>query len=325
MADSDPKPIENAASQDASQDVPETRGNSGLAAKEPIKEQVSPGVKPEPLSPPAPAVKTIVTEFPKLLAAVGGVLAATTALITAINGATWLKKETPTPLPTAIVTITASPSPSTTPTIISVPMRTDARAPVTQAEPTTMPTALPVSYLMDDFGSGGWEIVNDENWGTAFVDGKFQISLWTPQMDAWISPISDNEFADFRVDIDAHQVKGAANAYFGVIVRRGVDGFYVFAIADDGMYIVLRQDKTSLTELTDWATSAAIHQNGQTNHITVECLGEHLHFSANGQPLVEIVDDTYSSGTIGLLVGTYDQDLIVAQFDNLRLQVIDRF
>jgi len=323
MADSGPKPIENAASQDASQEVPETRDNSGPAPKEPV----SPGVKPVPLSPPAPTGKTLVTEFPKVLAGIGGVLAATTALITALNGATWLKKETPTPPPTATVTIIASPSPSATPTLAMTPLPTltNTKAPVAQAEPKAAPTALPVSYLMDDFASGGWEIVNDENWGTAFVDGKFQISLWIPQMDVWADPISGNEFADFRIDVDAHQVKGGVNAYFGVIVRRSEDGFYVFAIADDGMYIVQQYDGATFSELTDWATSTAIHQNGETNHITVECLGEHMHFSANGQPLVEIVDDAHFSGTIGLLVGTYEQDLIVAQFDNLRLQVIDRF
>ena len=284
---------------------------------------------------PTAAVKSVVTEFPKVLAGVGGLLAAITALVTALNGATWLQRETPTPIPTATVTITVTlsptptltPTPTPLPTDTPLPTATHTTAPSPTPEPTAIPTARPVVYLMEDFGdaASGWTDKNAKEWGAGYVDGEYRITVQTSMLTAWGQPAQKYDFTNLRIQVDARQVSGDTDAYFGIILRYTPEArFYLFAISDDGMYIIQRSDDEGWTDLAEWAESPVILQSGQMNQIVVECLDTRMLFSVNGKLLAEVADDAYPSGSIGLLGGTFSQDFVEVRFDNLRLQVIDR-
>jgi len=196
--------------------------------------------------------KLVWSQSSKILAAVGAFIATVTALLTALNSATWLHKATPTPAPTSVIVAAA------------------------------------------------------------------------PTIAVWGNPPSAYEFDDIVVEVDARQVKGSVDHFYGLVIRdRPEGGGYLFAVSDDGYYAVQILRGDTWEDLVTWTESPALQQGGQVNQLRVESLGPRMRFYANGKLLTGVTDDTYHSGTIGLLAGTSeDEGEVEARFDNLRVQVV---
>ncbi len=65
--------------------------------------------------------------------------------------------------------------------------------------------------------------------------------------------------------------------------------------------------------------SEAIRQGGTVNHIQAICQGDVLKLSVNGELISAVQDESYSSGQIGVIAGTYENGGSEVFFDNLQV------
>jgi len=135
--------------------------------------------------------------------------------------------------------------------------------------------------------------------------------------DVWTNP--GLNFDDVIVEVDATKVDGPDDNDFGVICRyQDVDNFYFFLISSDGYYGIGRvvNDEQILIGKDQLYPDEAIHQGEEINHIRADCVGSSLTLHVNGVELAEVQDDSFVSGDVGLLAGTFDQPGTDILFDN---------
>jgi hypothetical protein len=179
---------------------------------------------------------------------------------------------------------------------------------------------LPADVLFqDDFSdtSSGWDRVNVDDGVTDYVDGVYRIWVNTTSTDVWANP--GLNFTDTIVEVEATKVGGPDDNDFGVICRyQDESNFYFFIISSDGYYglgKVVGGEQLLIGE-EELLPSDVIQTGNVTNTIRAECNGPNLTLSANGTQLASASDDTFSSGDVGLLAGTFDASGTDIHFDN---------
>ena len=160
---------------------------------------------------PDPAgAKSFWTTLPGVLTAVGGIIAGTAALLTALVSAGVVGgKPTPPPLPA--VAATATPAivtavvlePSATVNAIA-PRATAASSPSVASLATTPAPANDV-LMEDDFSTlhNNWLSEVTEQSDKGYEDGEFRLTMYQPEYSTWSYPDPPCDFADFALEVDA--------------------------------------------------------------------------------------------------------------------------
>ena len=173
-----------------------------------------------------------------------------------------------------------------------------------------------------DDATSGWDVWEDDDTWADYVDGGYRVSILRQDYVAWGTCSPALELADFVVEVDARQVEGPLDNNFGVLVRYQADGesFYWFEISGDGYYSVDLLQAGEWTTLVSWEMSDAIQQGvGNTNRLKVVCAGDRFSFFVNDTHLTDVTDATFATGSIGLAAGTFDEEGVVIQFDNMKV------
>ena len=175
--------------------------------------------------------------------------------------------------------------------------------------------------FQDDFANtdSGWNRVRDINGNvTDYENGGYRILNNQPISHVWANP--GLKFNDVRVDVDITKTKGPDDNYFGIICRyKDGSNFYILAISSDGFYGIIKVQDGNLSLLSSdqMQPSESIQQGDAANHLSAECKGDTLSLSVNNQLLFSVVDDTFSSGDVGLEVTTRQSggvDVLFTQF-----------
>ena len=174
----------------------------------------------------------------------------------------------------------------------------------------------------DDFSdpASGWQAESDASAEVGYHEGVMRIYVKSSNRLAWAS--AERELSDFHLAVEATQVAGPDDNEYGVLVRmQDSDHFYRFSISGDGYYQVSRYDGEEWVALNgDWTSSEAIHLGAATNLLEVVCQGATMTFLVNGTRLVQVVDNDYSRGDIGLYAGSFFEPGVKVHFDNLRVE-----
>ena len=222
---------------------------------------------------------------------------------------------TPTLMPTATDTSVPANTPTPQP-----PTPTSPPAPSpTPVPPTPTPTPLPRDAVIyfDDFSNpnSGFFQVAREGQRCEYVDGRYRIYL-----DHTTSKVEHESLTvgDFILDVDATQVAGATSGtQFGVAVRiQGPDDSYGFKISSDGTFLVERKSLARGNMRLDYGNAPSVRPVGQSNHLTVLCRGQDMHFYVNGYLVSTVQDDVFGSGRIAIRGNASDAQIDVS-FDNL--------
>lgn len=81
--------------------------------------------------------------------------------------------------------------------------------------------------------------------------------------------------------------------------------FYYFHVYPNGWYrIYLSQKKKLTTELSEGTASSVVSGFGQENTLTVIAMGSRMDFYVNQTFLTEVVDPTYTNGSLAVLAST---------------------
>jgi hypothetical protein len=174
--------------------------------------------------------------------------------------------------------------------------------------------------FQDDFSdpSSGWENLTYDQFGTLdYFDGYYRIQVMGEQQMLWAGP--GMIFTDVRLEADMIKVIGSTDDIFGLICRAtDHDNFYFFIISSDGYYGIgkMIDGLQSMIDTKGMLPSEVISQGMTGNHLRVDCIGEQLEFSINGQLLARVRDFDLTNGDVGLLAGNLDASENVVLFDN---------
>ena len=198
--------------------------------------------------------------------------------------------------PTATQTIRPTRAPRT-PTITNTMVFTLTNTP----EPTLLPTAL----FTDDFSTNtGWAVKNGEDFSYGLTNGGYFISVNIPKATIWSAKSIDA--ADIQLETQAARLEGPDDGYYGVMCRQQRDGFnyYILVISSGGSYAVGKVVNGTLTIIEAGNDDTGVIQRGNSsNRILGGCKKNIITLTVNGTKLLEVSDDEFTSGTVGLAAG----------------------
>jgi len=177
----------------------------------------------------------------------------------------------------------------------------------------------PRVLFRDDFSdpSSGWNRVTATTGQTDYDDGVYRIYVDEPNTDIWAK--AGLNFRDVRIEVDALKVGGDRDNRFGLICRAVDDNsFYTFVISSDGYYGIgkIKGQEYSLIGMQALQYAEAIQLGTAPNHIRADCIGDELALYVNGEKLIEVQDDEFAAGDVGLIAGTYGEPGTDIRFDN---------
>jgi serine/threonine protein kinase len=181
--------------------------------------------------------------------------------------------------------------------------------------------------LFDDFSNpdSGWWVYQGNEGLMGYQAGSFQIKVDIPDWYLINSPGYITN--DATIEVEAYKSSGPDNNLFGIICRyQDSQNFYFFVIGSSGYYgigKVLGGEPLLITNEGN-TYSSAINQGRTSNLLRADCIENTLTLYANNTRLVEVEDFEYTTGAVGLFVGTFDIYGVNILFDNFKVTVFSR-
>lgn len=187
------------------------------------------------------------------------------------------------------------------------------------------PTQAPVNPMVevlyqDDFSnsSSGWPVDADTSKSASYSsDGQYLLQAFDANQDVWAHP--GESFGDVRIEVDAVKSIGPDDNSFGAVCRFvDDDNFYFFIISSDGYQAIGKYMGGEFSYLTSdkMQSSSEINLGAANNHIRADCVGSTLTLYVNNQQVSSATDTSFSTGDVGLIVGTFDEPNVGILFDN---------
>jgi hypothetical protein len=193
------------------------------------------------------------------------------------------------------------------------------------------PPAMGEILFADDFSdaeSGLWYAEEADNWGIGYYDLENEVYIY--ELVATSGAIYDyyegQELDDaFLLQATVGHL-GAWNNAYGLIFQVVDDeSFYAFRISGDGYFLVEKSGADGVETLIDWTIADMItSEEGDPNLLTVVGEGDLYSLYINEQWVGNFTDDSYSSGTIGIIADNFDGETsTVIYFDDLTVGEIE--
>lgn len=170
--------------------------------------------------------------------------------------------------------------------------------------------------------SSGWDRVRSPDGMTDYEGDRYRIVVNASNADYWANP--GLYFEDVQVEVDALKSAGPDDNDYGVLCRyQDTTNFYFLIISSDGYYGIgiVEDGHQKLLEPPQMYHSEAINPGNANNHIQAVCQGSRLALSVNGEFIAETYDSSFTSGDIGLIVGSFDEPGVDILFDNLSVKL----
>lgn len=92
---------------------------------------------------------------------------------------------------------------------------------------------------------------------------------------------------------------------------------YLFLVEGTGRFAIMRARGRNVVPLVDWTSSDTIRRGPAQNTIRAVCLNDYLALYVNGAFMADAIDDTYTSGQVGLVAAAASRLGVTVDFDNL--------
>ena len=193
----------------------------------------------------------------------------------------------------------------------------------TDSPPGQVQPTIPVQsniLFSDDFSntSSGWDQVNEDFKATDYANGGYRMWLSETQYDIWANP-SQYFSGPVNVEVDVRKVAGPEDNDFGIICNyQDIDNFYVGLVSNDGYAVIMKRQNgtTEYISSDEMIPVDGINSGSANNHIRFECNNGDLTLYANGTQVAYVYDNSFTSGDVGLQVGTFDEGGVDFLFDN---------
>jgi len=187
------------------------------------------------------------------------------------------------------------------------------------------PTPHPSDYsdrilFQDDFSypTSGWQVWESPEASIAYEDGKLRFLINQPNYDYW--SVAGKRFGDVILAVEAELADGPEINDFGIICRfKDSYNFYAFIISGDGYGGIVKM-KEGLFQVLNSNKSleygTMIKEGYTSNQLRADCIGNQLTFYINQEKFLEVEDNDFLIGDVGLIVGAYDQPGVDVRFSN---------
>lgn len=224
---------------------------------------------------------------------------------------------TSTPLPTN------TPLPSDTPLPTNTPLPTDTPTPIGTPSPTIPPTPTEPAwqlYYTDDFTSSRfWAEESSDLLQMEYTAGGYSIS--SQVVGDIIYSTRTGQLTGVRVETKAQHISGPLDAYYGVICNFVNGGnYYLLAVGADRWYGIVKKQAMQTVFLAEGVdTSGALQAGGNSVNIRGDCYNGELTLWANGTRLASVRDVSFTTGSVGLGVGTHNTTGVEVVFDDFNI------
>jgi hypothetical protein len=189
-------------------------------------------------------------------------------------------------------------------------------------ETSTAGAAGPLLLFEDDFSNpaSGWEI-SSQGGIKNYYNGTYHIGIDDANIFSW--SVAGQAYGDVLIDVDVAFTGSADLAEMGIICRMENDqDFYFLTIRSDGGYAIFKmyQGNEFFLGMSGYQHSDVINQGLATNHLHVECRGETLVLTVNGQELARVNDASYQVGDVGLIAGAFSGTDVNVFYDNFKVK-----
>jgi hypothetical protein len=171
----------------------------------------------------------------------------------------------------------------------------------------------------DDFASktGGWSVHEDQFSFSGYQLDGFRMWVDIPNYQFWSVP--GLNFKDVMVHVSARKLGGPADNLFGVLCRyQDEANFYALVIGSDGYYGIYKMQggEQKLIGQQHMDFSEVINRGDEFNKISAVCQADQMALVVNDVMLINVQDDTFRHGDVGLIVGNFSQQGVDILFDN---------
>ncbi len=161
----------------------------------------------------------------------------------------------------------------------------------------------------DDFSnhSSGWEVVNNAYELKGYSTGGYMISINQPGSRA-IST-TNLSYTNTETSVETQKITGVRDTQFGLVCRyQDKFNFYSFVISADGYAGIVRivDGVKELIGSEQFLRVEALNSDDGQNRMIAICFDDNLALEVNGESILEVKDDTFSNGDIGLFVETFE-------------------
>lgn len=178
----------------------------------------------------------------------------------------------------------------------------------------------PRVIFSDDFSNenSGWPTINEAAGTANYKDGGYELTVPDPDSGYWASPELEDQ-TNVTIEVDATVTGSAKDSDFGILCRGidsdnqvllliSADGYAVIGKFSNGEFILLSGE--------EWVESSAINQGNTLNHIRGDCVDNTYSLYANGELIATATDDEFTTGMVGLTIGSYQDPNGAVLFDN---------
>lgn len=181
-----------------------------------------------------------------------------------------------------------------------------------------LPTLASDAVLFqDDFSNlkSGWDRASQGGNRTDYADGKYRITLSTPQQDIWANPYKYFD-QDIIVEVDVWQNPSQVQAAYGIICGYSdLNNFYALTVGGGGYVEIFRYQQAKRLTLYTAENQPGI--DSEHNHLEVMCAANQLSLWVNGNIAAEVEVTEFTYGDVGLIVSSFDEAGVEILFDNL--------
>jgi peroxiredoxin len=182
--------------------------------------------------------------------------------------------------------------------------------------------------ISDDFAdkNSGWETYATKDAQCEYVRGglsiRFKQAYWC---HSWNSSLP--ELDDFAVETDVKWLTRppAVPEYYGLDFEESKTSYYYRFIIDtsNGTYMISKLYMDEWYNLKKGTYSPAINKYSETNKMKIARRGAKIEFYVNDILLATMTDNSFTKGSIKLLVGTFEREVtyVEALFDNFKLSI----
>lgn len=178
------------------------------------------------------------------------------------------------------------------------------------------------TFDYDDFSdnTSGWDRLETDLGGTDYMDGSYHIFIDEKHTDYFSTLYRTYE--NIALQVDAKRVEGPVDNNYGLICRfQDEKNFYAGMISSDGYYGLLKIENGQYTVI---GHDAMIFSDSLTSPdglytLRLDCYQDFLFLYVNGNLMDVQQDDTFQSGDIGLIAGSFEDIGVHIQFDNFYL------
>ncbi len=194
------------------------------------------------------------------------------------------------------------------PTATPRPTQTEVPPPTSTPVPTDTVTPIVTEVLLeDDFSDDSiWGLLDGESSSIEYVDEALHVQIFKKNWIVWTTPDEEN-YKNVRMEVTVNNNDGQSTTAFGIVCYQQEDGssYYYAVMTPAGEYAIALaaegETDVFLTNNDAWANSNRI-ENKDSYRIGMDCSNGTLALYVDDQLIDSVSDDTYTSGTSGLIV-----------------------